>query len=185
MHEISILCIIDWLIDLFYWSKSALYSWRDDWVLTHNITIHNKYLEVALTVPPKNVWMRWCIYKVCACVLCVLSVTVIPDSLSGTPHMALLLSVWEELCLCLGVWGGRPLCLGGAGGGPKDNWRSLFRQPLVDLYRSGARVVDQSKCACVIVGRSLGLWGHFSAFKQVVMVICCNKLGVRPPTFIL
>lgn len=49
------------------------------------------------------------------------------------------------------------MCLGGAGGGLKDNWRSLFRQPLVDPCGSRARVAEQSKRVCA----PLGLRGLF------------------------
>lgn len=44
------------------------------------------------------------------------------------------------------------MCLGGAGGGLKDNWGSLFCQPLVDPCRSGARVTEQSKRVSVPLG---------------------------------
>lgn len=124
-----------------------------------------------------TIWAYTCVRYLCTCtrIYCmwVRCMCVARTVCNGNPrlcaaplHMALLLSVWEELGLCLGVRGGRPVCLGGAGGGLKDNWRSLFRQPLVDPCRSGARFTDQSKRVCA----PLGPWGHFSAFKQVSLM---------------
>lgn len=77
--------------------------------------------------------------------------------------------------------GGRPVCLGGAVGGLKDNWRSLFRQPLVDPCRSGAGVTDQSVRVCA----PLGLRGRFGAFKQVSLMRCFAmslRLSRSPPS---
>lgn len=64
------------------------------------------------------------------------------------------------------------------GGGLKDNLRSLFRQPLVDPCRSGARVPDQSVRVC-------GLVRPFRCIQAgVIDEMVCYKLGVMPRTFI-
>lgn len=117
-----------------------------------------------------------CEWDVCVCSECNGN----PRLCAAPLHMALLLSVWEELGLCLGVRGGRPVCLGGAGGGLKDNWRSLFRQPLVDPCRSGARVT-LSKRVCT----PLGLFRPFRCIQAGgTDEMVCNKLGVTLHTFI-
>lgn len=64
------------------------------------------------------------------------------------------------------------------GDGPTDNWRSLFRQPLVDPCRSGAGVADQSTSIC-------GPERPFQCIQAgVTDEMVCYKLGVTPRTFI-
>lgn len=116
-------------------------------------------------------------HRVCkwdACVWRVLCVTVIPDSVWHP-------SIWPCCCLSerssvfVSAWGVGALCVWvELGSGLKDNWRSLFRQPLVDPCRSGGRVTDQSKHVC----GSLGLFQCIQAGVTDEMV--CNKLGVMP-----